>query len=229
MTIETSLDQEETRLTAERDAALELARLKPTQTNRKALTKAEAALTRYRAARYAPATEEAFAGILDVVSYLDSEGWKIGKTTAYDHWKKEKKLNPRADGTFPLSVVLEYARQHLQRKDGGATDETASLQEQKLVGEIRRISSDAELRELKLKERLGELISREQVEVELASRAMDLKTHLDASARSSAGRIIKLVAGDPQKAPDLISFMLNVNRKVMDNYSRPIQGGEEEE
>jgi len=226
--ITATLDQEETSLVKHRDDALLLAKRKPTQTNLRSLKKAETALNDFRADRYESAGEQVFDNLKEVIAYLDAEGWKIGKSTAYDH-KDEGKIRPGADGKYTLTTVQEYARQHLQRKDGSNSEETGSLQERKLLEEIRRISSDAALREMKLRERQGELMPREHVEVELAARASDLKTHLDASARSSAGRIIKLVGGDPQKAPDLISFMLGINRKMLDNYSRPIQGPDEEE
>jgi hypothetical protein len=225
--ITATIDQEETRLVKQRDDALALAKHKPTGANLKALKKAETALGEFRAARYESADEQTFDSIMDVVAFLDTDGWKIGKSTAYEH-KDEGKIRPGIDGKYTLSTVQEYARQHLQRKDG-SNPIAANLQEDKLRGQIKMISADAEMRELKLQERRGELIPREHVEVELAARAGDLKTHLDASARSASTRIIKLVGGDIQKAPELISFMLGINRKVMDNYSRPIQGPDEEE
>lgn len=223
--IASTLDQEEARLVKFRDDALELAKRKPTQANLRSLKKSEASLVEFRSARYESGGEEAFDSIPAVVSYLDAEGWKISTSTCYEH-KDQAKIRPGSDGKYTLSAVMEYASAHLQRKDGSG--KAGNLQEDKLREEIRRISSDAAMRETRLQELRGALISREQVEVELASRASDLKTHLDASARSAAGRIIKLVGGDLQKAPELISFMLGLNRKMMDNYSRPIQGPDEE-
>jgi hypothetical protein len=222
------LDQDEARMVTARDESLALARRKPTRTNLAALKKAETALEKFRSARYEELGEQSFDSLTSVADYLASEGWKIGISTIYEH-KDAAKIRPDSRGKFPLSLVLDYARQHLQRKDGSASEDKGSLQERKLLEEIRRISSDASFRELKYKEFNRELISKEHVEVELASRAADLKTHLDASARSAATRIIKMVTGDIQKAPELISFMLGINRKVLDNYSRPIQGPDEEE
>lgn len=224
--ISATLDNEENKLLQQRDDALELAIHKPTQVNLRALKKCETVLAEFRSARYEPVIDETFAALPDVITYLDAEGWKISTSSAYEH-KSLGKIRPNADGKYSLSAVMEYATSHLQRKDGSSG--SGNLQERKIYEEIRRISSDAEMRELKLRERIGELISREQVEVELAARAGDLKTHLDASARSSATRIIKLVGGDQQKAPELISFMLGINRKVLDNYSRPINGLDEED
>lgn len=225
--ITATIDQEESRLLQHRDDCLDLARRKPTGANLKTLKKAETALADFRSARYESAGEQIFDSLMDVIAFLDAAGWKIGKSTAYEH-KDEGKIRPGADGKYTLSVIQKYAQDHLQRKDGGSVTAT-NLQEEKLRGEIRRISSDAAMRELKYLEQKGILISKEDVEIELAARAGDLKTHLDASARSASTRIIKLVGGDVQKAPELISFMLGINRKVLDNYSRPIQGPDEEE
>lgn len=220
------IDQEESRLTVVRDEALELAKNKPTQANLKALKRAEKDLAEYRQARYESDSAESFPALTDVVEYLDAEGWKISTSSAYEH-RAAGKIKAGGDGRYSMAAVIEYAATHLQKKDGSTTT-GRNLQEQKALEEIRRISSDASMRELKLQELRGELISREQVEIELAARAGDLKTHLDASARTSATRIIKLVGGDVQKAPELISFMIGLNRKMLDNYRRPIQGDDGE-
>jgi hypothetical protein len=224
---EQNLDQQELILTRQRDEALELAKNSPTRAHLKSLKVAESALNDFRSERYNSTPGQYFDNLMDVVTFLESDGWKISKTTLYEH-KEAGKIRKGINGKYSLTDVQEYARQYLQRKDGSQVDDKTNFQEQKLREEIRRISSDAAMRELKLQERRGELIPLEEVEVELAARVGDLKTHLDASARSSAGRIIKLVCGDPQKSAELISFMLGINRKMMDNYSRPIAGPEEE-
>jgi hypothetical protein len=225
---EGALAVKETELTAARDAALEAVQAKPTGANRKAYRKACRDLEEFLRARQEPdSAERIFSSILDVVHYLDQEGWKISKTTAYDHWKREGKIKARPQGGFTISAVQEYARLHLQRKDGASGN--GDLQSQKVAAEVRRILSDAEMRELKLRTALGELMPKSQVEIELAERAGNLKTYFAAVFRSSAGRIIKIVKGDPQTAAELISFLLGLNKKAFDNYSRPIEGIEEEE
>lgn len=221
-------DQEETRLIQARDAALLAAKTKPlTKVKVKALDKAERNLKLFQIQRESEA-ERSFSKFADVVTHLDAEGWKISTSTAYEH-KQDGKIRPGANGKYSLAVVLEYARQHLQRKDGSGTDNVSNLQEQRLSAEIRRIEADADHREMKLKERRGELIPLDHVEVELSSRARDLDAHLDAFFRSAAGRMIKIVGGDMQKAPDLITYMRAAKKQMMDNYARPIHGPEEEE
>jgi hypothetical protein len=223
--------EKEAELISARDAALDVVQVKPTGANRKAYRKASRELEEFLRAKQEPDSgEQVFATILDVVHHLDQAGWKISKSTAYDHWKREGKIKARPQGGFALSSVQEYAGNHLQRKDGtSGKDTNDDLQSQKVAAEVRRILSDAEMRELKLRTALGELIPKSQVEIELAERASNLKTYFAAIARSSAGRIIKIVKGDPQAAAELISFLLGLNKKAFDNYSRPIQGIEEEE
>ena len=111
----------------------------------------------------------------------------------------------------------------------GEKETGENLQQQKITAEVRRILSDAELREHKLREARGEVIPKSQMEIEFSERASNLKTYFNSVARSSAGRIIKIVKGDPQKAQELITFLLGLNKKAFDNYSRPIQGLEDEE
>ncbi len=225
------LTEKEAGLVAARDAALEAVQVKPTGANRKAYRKASRELEEFLRSRQEPdSSERIFASILDVVHYLDQEGWKVSKTTAYDHWKREGKIKARPQGGFTIAAVREYARLHLQRKDGtSGTEDTEDLQSQKVAAEVRRILSDAKMRELKLRTALGELMPKSQVEIELAERAANLKTYFAAVFRSSAGRIVKIVKGDPQTAAELISFLLGLNKKAFDNYSRPIEGIEEEE
>lgn len=227
--LDQALDQEEARLRQAAEEAFDLARRKPTGANRKAYKQAERALEDFLRQRSAADLEPVYRNIPEMVAALDADGWKLSDSTAYEH-REQGKLKPQADGTIPQTLALEYARLHLKKKDGtpGAVA-GAGLQEQKLLEEVGRIRADRLQRELKYKEAAGALIPRAAVEVELASRATDLCGYIDAVARSSAGRIIKLVGGDPQKAPALISFMLGMNRKAMDNYARPIQGLEAEE
>ena len=215
-------------LTAACDQARELATARPTARNRAALKKAQAALDAFQAQAIAPTgSGQNFASVEEFVLYLNNQGYKIGKSAAYDHWKKEGKIKARPDGSFSRAEVESYAVTYLQRKDGAPP--TESTAQAKARAEIRRIASDADMRELKYRAASGELIPRSQVEVELADRASHLKGYLDAVARSAAGHIVKLVKGDPQLAPDLIAFLLGTNRKAFDNYSRPIIGLEEEE
>jgi hypothetical protein len=224
------LAAEEARLIGEREAAMEAFRCKPTGVNRKVFTKACGALEGFLKAKLEPGPAVcSFASLPDVLEYLQDESWKISQSSLYEH-RDAGKLQADANGGFTLSAVTTYARSHLRKLDGtpgGAVAE--NLSEQKLRAEISRISSDGRLRELRLRQELGELIAKSQVEVELAERANNLKSYFNAVVRSSAGRIIKIVNGDPQKSAELISWMLGMFAKAFDNYSRPIKGTEDDE
>lgn len=224
--LNTAIAAEEERLIAERDAAFEAARLRPTVKNRKAYKKAEADLEVFRNAQAEDVGEMVYRNIPEMVAALEDEGWKVSDSSAYEH-RDQGKLKLRDDGTISETMAMEYARAYLKRKDGTSGHKTQNLQEEKAREEMLRIREDRRMRELKRRAATGELIPRNQVEIELAERAINLRTYLEAVARSSSGRIIKIVDGDPQESSELISFMLGMFRKAMDNYSRPIAGFEE--
>lgn len=227
--LEDAITAREAELTTARDLALEEVQAKPTGANRKAYRQACKALEDFLKAKVQPdAGEELCTGIDEVLALLQASCWKVSRSTLYEH-RDQGKLRANKDGMYPASRVQEYAHRHLRKLDGTPGSEVENLQQRKTEAEVRRILSDAELRELKLRTALGELMPRSQVEIELAERAGNLKNYLNAVARSSAGRVIKLVGGDPQKAPELISWWLAMNKKAMDNYSRPILGLEDEE
>ncbi len=224
-----ALNTREAELRAALDAAFEAARQKPTVANRRELKKAERALGDFQKELAEDSGEAVYRNIPEMVAALDADGWKVSDSTAYEH-RDQGKLRLRSDGTIPESSATDYARHHLRKKDGTPGSIAGeSPQEQKLQEEILRIRADRLQRELKYRESSGELIPRNQVEIEMAERASNLRSYLDAVARSSAGRIIKVSGGDPQKAPELITYLLGMYRKAMDNYSRPIKGFEEEE
>lgn len=224
----TAIAAEEQRLRAERDAAFQLASQRPTTKNRRAYKQSESALEEFQRAQLEDAGEAVYRNIPEMVAALDADGWKVSDSTAYEH-REQGKLRLNDGGSITETRALDYARAHLRRKDGTPGHQTSNLQEEKAREEIMRIREDRLMRTLKRQEATGELIPRNQVEIELSERAINLRTYLDAVARSSSGRIIKVVGGDPQLAPELIAFLLGMFRKAMDNYSRPIAGFEEEE
>lgn len=221
---------EEERLLKERDAALGEFRGKPTKVNRQAYERANKALEEFLKAKLEPLpAEPTFASLPEVLEYLQADNWKISQSTLYEH-RDAGRIRTEANGHYTLSSIREYARTFLRKSDGTPGAAVAeNLGAQKMRAEINRITQDAALRELKLREQLGELIPKSVVEVELAERAGNLKSYFNAVARSSAGRIIKIVGGDPQKSAELIAWLLAMNAKAFDNYARPIHGNDETE
>lgn len=227
---DTDLDQEEERLRSAAEAAYNLALKRPTIAHRKAHKAAEDALADFLKARNEPEpAEPVFSGVMDALEYLQGENWKISKSKLYDDFNSGK-LRAESDGTFPLANVMEYARLHLRKEDGtpGAIAAGPSLQEQKIMEEVGRIRADRLQREMKLRETSGELIKKSDVEIEHAKRIVYLRSDLKNVFRSGAVEIIRMVGGDPQKAPALIAYGVGLVDASMDRYARPINVGEED-
>ena len=223
--LDIDLQQREEDLRATLEEAKAAAIRKPTGERRKALRHAQKQLEEFLSARLSP-DEEVYTSIPQLVDFLSSNDWRIGTSTAYEH-RDQGKLKLRGNGSISQTEALEYARMHLKKKDGSSSD--GNLQEDKLRKDIARIDVDGRMRELKYRQALGELIEKSHVEIELADRATNLKNYFDAITRKSAGRMCKIIGGDPQKVPHLIEFLLGMNRKAFDNYARPIQGVDEDE
>lgn len=229
ISLNTALGAEESRLRAEKDAAYALAMRKPTIANRKAYQAAEKALADFLRALAEPeSTEQAFAGLPEVLEYLQVDHWKIQKTKLYDDFAAGR-ISAEPDGSFTLTKIIEYARVNLRKEDGtpGAVA-GPSLQEQKILEEVGRIRADRLQRELTYKEKSGELIRKSEVEIEFAKRITYLRSDLKNIFRSGAVEIIRQTGGDPQKAPALIAYGVGLVDAALDRYARPIRLGEED-
>lgn len=225
--ITAAMDRQEAALRVAADEALERASRKPTQENRKLHRAAEAAVLQFIKERHEPETETSFKGLPEALAFLKNDSWKIEKTKFYDDFN-DHKIQVEKNGSFRLSAILDYARVNLRKNDGTKGGDAVSLQEQKRNEEMLRIRIDRRQRELKYKESSGELIQKSDVEGELAKRGIYLKTDLKNIFRSGAVEIIKLVGGDPQKAPSLIAYGCSMVDEAMHRYTRPIQGFEED-
>lgn len=228
--LDASLAQEEARLRAEKDAAYTAVIRKPTIAARKAYSAAEKALADFLQAASEPATAEpVFAGLADVLEHLQAAGWKIQKTKLYDD-AAAGRIRPESDGSYLLASVMDYARLHLSKLDGtpGTVAGISNLQEQKILEEVGRIRADRLYREMKNKEKLGELIKKSEVEIAHAKRIVYLRSDLKNVFRAGAVEIIRMVGGDPQKAPALIAYGVGFIDAAMDRYARPIRIEEED-
>lgn len=217
--------QQETKLRKAVDSALQTATQRPTNANRKALRGAQRELESFLQSQIE--TEPIFKNIPELIEFLESENWRIGQSTAYEH-RDQGKLKLRKNGSISQTEALTYARQHLKMQDGSDPDHDDNLQQEKLRKDITRLDYDGKMRELKYRQQLGELIERSQVEIELSGRTTNLKNYLDTFARREVGKICKILGGDPQKIPEAKTFMLEANRRAFDNYSRPIVGVEDD-
>lgn len=180
--------------------------------------KAESAYEDTGAKLWAKYFEPTLPNILAVVDYLTRAGWKVAKSTCYNH-KKSGLLRPENDGAFKISTVEKYATEHLTRIDGRPEDDSERLAEDKQRAETRKAKAQAEHWELKTKIAKGLFVPRDAFERELAQRAMIFKTDAEAFCRTQAAMIIGLVAGDKDKTPDLTEFMLGAVAGWLNRYS----------
>jgi hypothetical protein len=162
--------------------------------------------------------EESFDDVLAVVDYLTKSGWRIKKSTAYNHRDKGW-LRPGADGKYTLAAVDKYAALKLKRLDGSKKDKIEKMNADRQAAETRRLNALAEREEMKLKILKGNYVDKGSFERELAHRAQLLKTDGESFCRSQAAAIISLVVGDRDKIPDLTEYMLEAFAGWLNRYA----------
>lgn len=226
--LDLALDLEEATLQESKAEAFNLARRSPTRANTAAFNRADLALKEFIRARAEDLVEDrVFINVAELVEYLVKErGFRTSKTKVYDDAGNEL-IKRQADGTFRQADVDDYAVAFLKPLDASGGSASGSLQEQKLREEISRVRVDGELKKHKLREATGEVVQKDQVEIELASRAIFLRSDLKNVGRSGVMEIIKKVKGDPQKAALFVSWWVAVVDEIMDRYARPINGADD--
>lgn len=168
-----------------------------------------------------PVPQGPFKNALEVEQYLTSTGWKIKKSSIYNHIKA-RKLIPEADGQFTPAEVDRYALANLKKADGSKPQ--AQLTEADKVAieaalvRHRRDLAQAEILENKLAAMKGSLVPRDMFESELAARAAIFRSDGENFFRSQASAIVNIVAGDPAKIPDLIAFCLEAHEQHLARY-----------
>jgi hypothetical protein len=154
-----------------------------------------------------------------VIKYLTDAGWRVKKSTAYNHHGKGL-LRPAKDGKYTTTIADKYALvAGLKRIDGKKQDQLEKLNEDRQSAETRKTLAQAEHQELRTKILNNHYVPRESFERELAQRAMVFKTDDETFCRSKAPEIIALVGGDKEKIPDLVEFMLAASAKKLSRYS----------
>jgi hypothetical protein len=154
------------------------------------------------------ASERPFTTIADVLDYLKNDGWRVTKTSLYRH-QKEGKLLPRPDGTYHPKDVEKYARTWLKQQSTGkrVNEKMDELQRKKLEMELDGLELQKKRNQLSYERDLGRFVRREDMEIELATRAGILDAGLKHWVKSHAAEWIRVVDGNMQKIGELISQM----------------------
>ena len=164
--------------------------------------------------------EKSFTNVKCVIEYLQSQNYKIKRSSVYEH-AKHGKLKPKKDGIFYLSDVERYAKLFLKLKDntlpGMVSRETT--QKRRVEAETRKMEAQALHWETKTKIESGSYVEKTAFEHALSQRAMLFKNDIDTFCRSKAADIINLTGGDKDKIPDLIEYLLDQTAKWLNTYS----------
>jgi len=156
---------------------------------------------------------------LAVADYLKEQGWKIRKTTVYQH-KKEGKLRCGADGTYAIDEVDRYAMTYLKRTDGSAPENLEKLQQEKLNAEIEKTKAQAQHWRMKAEVFTGSYVPKDLFESELAKRAAVFRNDLENFARAEAPDIVNRTGGSADTISDLIEWLLDRFELFLDRYSQ---------
>jgi hypothetical protein len=163
--------------------------------------------------------EKTFRNLLGVVVYLHAQGWKVSKSTVYEHGRG-KKIKPREDGYFYLSDVEMYAGDYLNKKNAPQTTPKSDvIQQRRNEAEARKMEAQAHHWEIKSKVESGAYVEREAFELELTKRAIVFKADAENFQRANLEKIIAIVAGDPTKGPTLLEFLLDGVAEWLDRYA----------
>lgn len=163
----------------------------------------------------------ALKNVLEVVHFLSKQGWKIKKTSAYQH-VRDGKLKPRHDGMFHTKDVDKYARIFLKRLESGTTikrEGIESAQERRIMAEADKMEAQAEHWRIKAKVASGEFVERSAFEIALSQRASIFKNDIESFCYARAPEIVRLCGGDNGKIPEVIEFMLEKAEEWLDRYS----------
>lgn len=143
-----------------------------------------------------------------VLRYLQKNGYKITKSTLDRHCKNGK-LPHEPDGTYSLKQVTAYAADHVKQLSTGQTESenVTELQRKKLEKELEHLSQKIEREKFSFEKEQGLFIPKDQMEIELASRAGILVAGLKHWVQSNAADWIAAVSGETKKTGELINLM----------------------
>lgn len=156
---------------------------------------------------------------LDAVAWLETQGYKVKKSTFNNHFK-DNKISRNAHGQFEFTALLGYAAVHLEplaieadKKRGEAASEKIYVDNDlKMVRTLRE--------RLKLEREQGALMPRSEYEDALAARAQFFKSEISSFIFRKSAEIIHLVGGNETERQRLISWWESATADWMDAWSR---------
>jgi hypothetical protein len=161
------------------------------------------------------------ATIAAVLDYLKASDWSVTRTSLYRH-RTEGKLAPRSDGQYALRDVEKYARTWLKQKSTGKRvgENLEDLQRRKLEVELANLELENKRKTLSYNKDLERYISRELMEIELATRAGVLDAGLKHWVQSRAAEWIRAAGGDTKKVGEVINLITHDLEEHINAYAR---------
>ena len=163
-----------------------------------------------------------FKNVAEVLDYLLESGRKISQSKLYDDiaiglLKKTKQQFKRRD------VDRYGAKLPLSTTPDGRVKDAEDRQRRKDEAEIRIKEATAKREELKTAVMEGQYVLREQVDQELAARAMALNSGMKSQFEAAALDLVTKVGGEPQKSRALVAALAEVLDAACNEFARSIE------
>lgn len=166
-------------------------------------------------------SDETYRTVADALEYICSLGRKVGKSKFYADVRGN--FPPKRNGVFHRKDLKRYAETlpvaNASDKEAGAV---AELAEEKARLEIEKLEEQIKRERQKRLREEGKLIAREDVEAEMAARAVTLETGLKTSFETRLLEVVHLVEGNPQKALELQGMVEDIINRCLHDYAGEI-------
>ncbi|MDL2226559.1 hypothetical protein LJB86_02750 [Deltaproteobacteria bacterium OttesenSCG-928-M10] len=171
---------------------------------------------------------------LEAVEYLQAQGYKISKSKLSLDLRK-KRLPTTPEGGFEASALLGYARTHCTPLARAEDQNESSANLERIKADAANKQAMAERNRLKLERERGNLMPRDEHELDLAARAAFFRREVETLGQRLGPRLIHLVGGDENRLPDFLEFWQENTEIWMDAWSEdrefavPLNEAESEE
>jgi len=202
-----------------KEMAKRLVKEDPSSANLSALQRATTMLENAMNSNEGP---EIFKNVGEVLVYLQESGRQIEKSKLYKDIGQGK--IKKTDKKFKRRDVDRYAASlPLSTTPDGRVKDAEDRQRRKDEAEIRIKEATAKREEIKTSVMEGKYILREQVDQELAARAMALHSGLKSQFEAGALDLVTKVGGDPQKSRALVAALEEVLDGACNEFARSIE------
>lgn len=154
-----------------------------------------------------PQEPVAFPNLLAVLSHLQAAGYRVSKSTLYNHARKGL-LKRNDSGEYSAAAVDRYAAGLVRLNGQSVTPEQKRREKIELekaevdLARLREQAAHWANRNRKIEEEITAIIGRE-----LARRYRFFRSDIRNFHRGDVLSIIALVEGNPEKAPDLVDYL----------------------